>query len=113
MPEITETFYAQNRALWRKWLQDNGHVKKEIWLYIFKKGTTTPSVNYDDAVEEALCFGWVDGIMKGVDAEKYAQRFSPRRPKSHWTPANIEKYKKLLQQRLVTPAGEKAFFEKA
>jgi len=71
----------------------------------YKKATKKPSINYVDAVEEALCFGWIDGLEKSMDAERYALRFSPRRPKSNWTETNKERVRKLIAQGKMTDAG--------
>ena len=107
--QITETYYPKTRQEWRHWLSKNHDVKAEIWLMYFKKSTGKPSISYQDAVDEALCFGWIDGIDKSIDQERYAQRFTPRREKSNWSQNNIEKYNKLLEQGLVTKAGKDAF----
>lgn len=110
--EITETFYPKSRGEWRKWLSDHYHTKntkKEIWLVYYKKHTGKPTVSYPDAVLEALCFGWIDGIEKRIDDERFAGRFTPRRPKSSWTETNIGKYNMLVEKGLMTEAGTKAF----
>lgn len=107
--QITTTFYPKTRDEWRKWLKKNHTTKKEIWVVYYKKHTRKPTVAYQDAVEEALCFGWIDGLDKSIDEEKYAQRFTPRKEKSNWTTTNMERYKKLLKQGLVSEAGKKAF----
>ena len=78
--EIGETIYVTTRDELRDWLLKNHQTKKEIWLIQYKKATKKPSINYVEAVEEAICFGWIDGLEKGMDAERYALRFSPRRP---------------------------------
>jgi uncharacterized protein YdeI (YjbR/CyaY-like superfamily) len=80
--EIGRTLYITNRKAWRAWLAKNHAREKEIWLIYYKKHTGNPRIPYDDAVEEALCYGWIDSIIQRVDDERTAQRFSPRRPKS-------------------------------
>jgi len=105
--EITETLYVTNRDDWRKWLSENHKTQKEIWLISYAKNSDRPSVLYLHAVEEALCFGWVDGIAKKIDSERLAQRFTPRRPKSHWTELNKERAKRLIQSGKMTEAGLK------
>jgi uncharacterized protein YdeI (YjbR/CyaY-like superfamily) len=105
MMEIGETIYVTTSDEFRKWLIKNHKDKKEIWLIQYKKATKKPSINYVDAVEEALCFGWIDGLEKSMDAERYALRFSPRRPKSNWTNTNKERARKLIAERRMTPAG--------
>jgi uncharacterized protein YdeI (YjbR/CyaY-like superfamily) len=77
--KITLTFHAPGRAVRRAWLAANGTAEREIWLICYKKHTGTPCVSYEAAVEEALCFGWIDGLMKRMDEDRYAQRFSPRK----------------------------------
>jgi uncharacterized protein YdeI (YjbR/CyaY-like superfamily) len=100
--DITEMFEAADRAAWRAWLRANGSVKKEIWLVSPKKNKP---FTYVESVLEALCFGWIDGIAKSVDAEKTAQRFTPRRPKSNWTELNKERCRNLIAAGLMMPAG--------
>lgn len=103
--EIGETLYVTTRDEFRKWLQKNHKTKKEIWLIQYKKVTKKPSLPYIDAVEEAICFGWIDGLEKSIDAERYALRFSPRRPKSNWTETNKERARKLIAEGKMTEAG--------
>lgn len=103
--EIGETIYVITGEEFRKWLFKNHQTKKEIWLIQYKKATKKPSINYLDAVEEALCFGWIDGLEKSIDAERYALRFSPRRPKSNWTETNKERARKLIAEGRMTEAG--------
>ena len=103
--EIGETIYVTTGDEFRKWLLKNHKTKKEIWLIQYKKATKKPSINYVDAVEEALCFGWIDGLEKSMDTERYALRFSPRRPKSNWTNTNKERARKLIAEGKMTEAG--------
>lgn len=103
--EIGETLYVTTRDEFRKWLQKNHKTKKEVWLIQYKKVTKKPSLPYLDAVEEAICFGWIDGLEKSMDAERYALRFSPRRPKSNWTETNKERARKLIAEGKMTEAG--------
>ena len=106
--EIGETIYVTTSDEFRKWLIMNHTSKKEIWLIQYKKATKKPSINYVEAVEEALCFGWIDGLEKGMDAERYALRFSPRRPKSNWTNTNKERARKMIAEGRMTTAGRAA-----
>jgi len=106
--EIGETIYVTTSDEFRKWLIQNHQTKKEIWLIQYKKATKKPSINYVEAVEEALCFGWIDGLEKGMDAERYALRFSPRRPKSNWTNTNKERARKMIAEGRMTTAGRAA-----
>jgi len=103
--EITKTFHAKDRERWRSWLGKNHKKATEIWLIFFKKHTGKPGIDYADAVEEALCFGWIDGIVKRVDEEKYAQRFSPRKKNSMWSELNRQRVKKMIAQGRMTDVG--------
>lgn len=103
--EITTTFYASHRDDWRKWLEKNHLQEKEIWLVFYKKHTGTPSISYNDAVEEALCYGWIDGIAKRIDEEKYAQRFTPRRNMKNWSLPNRKRVARLFREGKITEAG--------
>jgi len=78
-------------------------------LVYYKKHTKKPSVTYDEAVEEAICFGWIDGLVRGIDDERYMQRYTPRTSKSHWSEVNIERAKRMIDQGLMTPDGQKIF----
>jgi uncharacterized protein YdeI (YjbR/CyaY-like superfamily) len=103
--EIGETLYVTDRDSFRKWLIENHQRKKEIWLVQYKKAAKKPSIKYVEAVEEALCFGWIDNIEKSIDAERYALRFSPRRQKSNWTNTNKDRARKMIAEGRMTPAG--------
>jgi uncharacterized protein YdeI (YjbR/CyaY-like superfamily) len=103
--EIGETLYVTGRAEFRRWLARNHKSKPEIWLVQYKKATGKSSINYVEAVEEAICFGWIDSFEKGIDGERYATRFTPRRPKSNWTETNKERARKMMAACKVTPAG--------
>jgi uncharacterized protein YdeI (YjbR/CyaY-like superfamily) len=103
--EIGETLYVITRDDFRKWFEANHKSKKEIWLIQYKKATKKPSINYVEAVEEAICFGWIDGFEKGMDAERYATRFTPRRPRSNWTETNKERARRMIAAGRMTEAG--------
>ena len=103
--EIGETLYVTDREDFRKWLDENHRSKKEIWLVQYKKAANKPSIDYLEAVEEALCFGWIDNTQKSMDTERYATRFSPRRPKSNWTETNKERARRLIAEGRMTEAG--------
>jgi uncharacterized protein YdeI (YjbR/CyaY-like superfamily) len=103
--EIGETLYVMDRDDFRKWLIQNHLTKKEIWLIQYKKAAKKPSINYVEAVEEAICFGWIDSFEKGMDSERYATRFSPRREKSKWTNTNKDRARRMIAERRMTPAG--------
>jgi uncharacterized protein YdeI (YjbR/CyaY-like superfamily) len=106
--DIGETLYVTTGPELRKWFVKNHRAKREIWLVQYKKATGKPSINYVEAVEEAICFGWIDGFEKGMDAERYATRFTPRRPKSNWTETNKERARKLIAEGKMTEAGREA-----
>lgn len=110
--EITERLYVKNRQEWRKWLVKNHKNKKEIWLIYYKKSSKKERIPYIDALKEALCFGWIDGIVKSIDENIYVQRFTPRRKNSLWSLRNVKFYKELSKEKLITEAGKKAFGDK-
>jgi uncharacterized protein YdeI (YjbR/CyaY-like superfamily) len=95
---ITKTLYVTNRKDWRNWLIKHYQTEKEIWLVYYKKESGKERILYNDAVEEALCFGWIDSTIKGIDDQRFAQRFSPRNPKSRISQANKERLNKLIDQ---------------
>jgi uncharacterized protein YdeI (YjbR/CyaY-like superfamily) len=103
--EITKTFYASARNEWRAWLKKNHAKEKEIWLIYYSKKSGKPRVEYNDAVEEALCFGWIDSTMKKIDEHSFAQRFTPRKPKSPWSEMNKERARRLIKNKKMTAAG--------
>jgi len=103
--ELGKTFYTESRKAWRAWLSKNHAKEKEIWLVYYRKATGKPRISYNDAVEEALCFGWIDSTAKRVDDERFAQRFSPRRPGSELSQMNKERRKKLISEGRITEAG--------
>ena len=100
-----ETLYITNRDDFRKWLKKNHNIKKEIWLIYYKKHTGKSRISYDDAVEEAICFGWIDSIIKSIDDEKYMQKFTPRNKNSTWSDLNKERAKKMIRENKMTEAG--------
>jgi uncharacterized protein YdeI (YjbR/CyaY-like superfamily) len=104
-----ETVFAKDRAEWRRWLAKNAARYEEIWLVFYKKASGKQTVSYDQAVEEALCFGWVDGMKKGLEAECYAFRFTPRKRKSAWSKSNLERVERLIAEGKMMPAGLQAY----
>jgi uncharacterized protein YdeI (YjbR/CyaY-like superfamily) len=94
---------VKNRREWRAWLKAHHGSEREIWLVYFKKGSGQERIFYNDAVEEALCFGWIDSTVKRVDAERMAQRFSPRNLKTPYSQANRERLRELVRQGRVIP----------
>jgi uncharacterized protein YdeI (YjbR/CyaY-like superfamily) len=104
--EIGQTLRVTTRQAWRSWLEKNHARKKEIWLVYATKRSGKSRVAYSDAVEEALCFGWIDGTMKSIDENHFAQRFSPRRsPKSQLSETNKERARRMIRAGLMTAAG--------
>jgi uncharacterized protein YdeI (YjbR/CyaY-like superfamily) len=103
--EITKTLYVTSRADWRAWLAKHHTVEKEIWLIMYRKDTGQPSIPYDHAVEEALCYGWIDGLVKKMDEARYAQRFTPRKNTTNWSDVNKKRLHDLLQAGKMTPSG--------
>jgi uncharacterized protein YdeI (YjbR/CyaY-like superfamily) len=104
-----ETLYLKKRAEWRAWLQKNAKSSPGIWLIYYKKASGKPRVAYEDAVEEALCFGWIDGKIKRLDDDRYAQSFTPRKAGSRWSALNIKRATKLIEEGRMTAAGRAAF----
>ncbi len=103
--EVTHTLHVTQRSEWRQWLSENHATAKEIWLIYYSSASGKPRVSYLHAVEEALCFGWIDGIAKKLDDTSSAQRFTPRSPKSHWTELNKERARRLIASGQMTEAG--------
>lgn len=106
--EIGETLYITDSKAFRKWLRQNHRKKEDVWLIFYKQSSGKPRLPYNEAVEEALCFGWIDSIVKKIDDEKFAQRFSPRKKNSQLSELNKERIKKLIKQKKMTSAGLKA-----
>lgn len=103
--KVGKTFYAPNRAAWRAWLAKHHKTAPEIFLVYYKKDSGKPRIPYNHAVEEALCYGWIDSILKPIDDKKYAQRFSPRRPTSVLSAMNLERVRRLIKAGRMTKAG--------
>ena len=100
-----ETFYPTNRQEWREWLLENHNKKQSIWLVHYNKKSNMPSVSWSDAVDEALCFGWIDSTRKSLEIDKFIQFFTKRKPTSVWSKINKEKIERLKQEGLLMPAG--------
>jgi uncharacterized protein YdeI (YjbR/CyaY-like superfamily) len=103
--ETLQTVYARDRQAWRQWLEENHRTSPGIWLIYYKVKSGKPSVQYSEAVKEALCFGWIDSKVKSLDEERYQQVFTPRKPKSVWSQLNKQYIEDLIQQGRMTPAG--------
>ena len=100
-----EAIHAESRAEWRAWLEANHASQQSVWLIIYRKDGDTPSVYYPEAVDEALCFGWIDSVPNKRDEHSYYQFFSKRNPKSNWSRVNKEKVAGLIQHGLMHEAG--------
>lgn len=87
-----------DRAEWRNWLEKNHRRESVIWLIYYKKHTGKASVPYNDAVEEALCFGWIDSLIRRIDDERYMQKFTPRKPRSKWSASNVRRVEKMIRE---------------
>ncbi|NYZ60575.1 YdeI/OmpD-associated family protein [Candidatus Micrarchaeota archaeon] len=103
--ELGKTLYVHERKAWRSWLSRNRKKEKEIWLIYYKKSSGKPRIPYNDAVEEALCFGWIDSTVKKIDDERFAQRFTPRGPRSGLSQANRERIREMISEGKMTKAG--------
>ncbi|MEL6696979.1 MAG: YdeI/OmpD-associated family protein [Bacteroidota bacterium] len=104
--DTTEHFYPPDRQSWRDWLSTNHDTYERIWLVYYKKESGMPSISYDEAVEEALCFGWIDSVPNKIDDKSYKQLFSVRKKKSPWSRLNKTRIEKLGKANLIAPAGQ-------
>jgi len=98
-------YYAKTQKEWRKWLEKNHRSEKAVWLIFYKKGSGIQSTNYAEALEVALCFGWIDSKANKRDEVSYYQYFAKRKPDSNWSKGNKEKVAKLIEKGLMTDAG--------
>jgi uncharacterized protein YdeI (YjbR/CyaY-like superfamily) len=105
---VKPTFFASPEKL-RAWLEKNRATRDELWVGFHKKDSGKPSVTWPEAVDEALCFGWIDGIRKGIDATSYTIRFTPRKATSVWSAINTKRMAVLIAERRVRPEGVRAF----
>jgi len=108
---ISKSIYITNRIEWREWLLKNHNNKNEIWLIYYKKHSGKQRIPYEDAVEEAICFGWIDSTIKKIDEEKYAQKFTPRKKKSIWSELNVNRAFKMINENKMTEIGLAKFNE--
>jgi uncharacterized protein YdeI (YjbR/CyaY-like superfamily) len=106
---VSEAIYFDSPAALREWLEANHDSATELWVGYWKRATGKPSLTWSQAVDEAICFGWIDGVMHGVDGERHEQRFTPRKPKSNWSAINVGKVERLRAEGRMRPAGEAAF----
>jgi uncharacterized protein YdeI (YjbR/CyaY-like superfamily) len=108
MPTVRPTFFA-TQAAWRAWLARHHATRQELWVGFYKKASGKPSITWPQSVDEALCFGWIDGIRKSVDDERYMIRFTPRRPGSGWSVVNTKRAAELIALGLMHQSGLEAF----
>src|SRR5438874_11600425 len=110
--EDSSIFFAKPAAF-RAWLEKRHQIKREQWVGFHRKASGRPSITWPEAVDEALCFGWIDGLRKTIDAESYKIRFTPRRSTSNWSAINIAGMKELVREGRVRAAGIKAFQQRS
>jgi uncharacterized protein YdeI (YjbR/CyaY-like superfamily) len=106
---VSEPIYFASPDEFRAWLEQHHETGTEVWIGYWKKATGKPSLTWSQAVDEALCFGWIDGVLRGIDDERHIQRFTPRKPTSNWSAINIAKVERLRAEGRMRPAGEGAF----
>ncbi len=100
-----EMYYAKDRETWHNWLLKNHEIKKSVWLIYYKPVSGKTRVSYDDAVDEAICFGWIDSKPNKLDEMRSLQFFAPRNPKSNWSKVNKKRVERLIEQERIYPAG--------
>ena len=108
MSEPRPIFFGSPQEFY-DWLEEHHKTESEVYVGYFKKATGRPSLSWSQAVDQALCFGWIDGKVNAIDADRYMQRFTPRKPSSNWSKINVEKVAKLKEAGLMRPAGLAAF----
>ncbi len=104
-----EAVFFENQQAFRNWLIENHLIEKELIVGFYKVGTGKPSMTWSESVDQALCFGWIDGVRNSINSESYCIRFTPRRKNSIWSKINIGKVKKLMQDGLMTEEGIKSY----
>ncbi len=97
--------FFTNPAQFRAWLERNHERATELWVGFHKKGSGKPSITWPEAVDQALCFGWIDGVRRSIDDTSYTNRFTPRKPRSTWSAVNVKRAKELVELGLMAPAG--------
>ncbi len=100
-----QELYFKTSQEWREWLSDNHNKESEVWLIFFKKEIGEPSIDYESSVEEALCFGWTDSIIKKIDESRYARKFTPRKDNSKWSKINKKRVARLIKSVRSTDVG--------
>lgn len=107
-----EPKFFQTPADFRAWLEEHHGEETELWVGFYKKGTGRRSITWPEAVDQALCFGWIDGIRKSIDEESFTNRFTPRRPRSNWSAVNMKRVEELTELGLMRPEGVAAFAQR-
>jgi len=105
-------FFATS-AVFDAWLEEHYAAARELWVGYYKKGSCQPSITWPESVDVALCFGWIDGLRKSIDADRYRIRFTPRKPDSNWSAVNVQRVTELTAQGRMRPAGLHAFAQRA
>ena len=108
-----EPIFFSSPADFRAWLEEHHAQASELWVGFYKKASGRPSITWPEAVDQALCYGWIDGVRKSVDADSYANRFTPRRARSTWSAVNLRRAQELIDAGLMRPAGLAAFEQRA
>jgi uncharacterized protein YdeI (YjbR/CyaY-like superfamily) len=106
------TFFA-TPAEWRAWLEEHHETSTELLVGFYKKGSGRPSITWPESVDQALCFGWIDGVRRGLGDDAYTIRFTPRKPRSVWSTVNVKRARELIEAGLMAPAGLRAFEARA
>ena len=105
LSKVLKTFDASTPEQWRRWLAEHHDSASEVWLVFHKRHTGRASIAYEDAVDEALCFGWIDSLVRRLDDARYARKFTPRKPNSRWSTSNRKRYGQLKARGRLMPAG--------
>ena len=106
---MTEPIYFSSPKEFRAWLDEHHETETEVFVGYWKRATGKPSLTWSQAVDEALCYGWIDGVLRGIDDQRHIQRFTPRKPASNWSTVNVAKVDQLRAEGRMRPAGEAAF----
>lgn len=113
MTDAGDLRFFSEPSLWRQWLEEHHGSATELWVGFHKTDSGRPSITWPESVDEALCFGWIDGVRKRIDDASYSIRFTPRKPRSTWSAVNVKRVRELADQGRMRPAGLKAFEERA
>jgi len=107
-----DIIFFESPAAFRAWFEENHERARELWVGFYKTNSGKPSITWPEAVDQALCFGWIDGVRKSIDESSYKIRFTPRKPRSIWSSVNVKRVGELMEMGLMQPAGLKAFQER-